>query len=134
MQPSRKKCESVELVKPVSDLNSHQLGRKSRIDLTFESSLSIFHLLVLICSFSLELKPPLRNQRSSFHISPLDSLHKSFPNDFRTHSKDANIIYLIMCIMPDNLEEFHDEQKQVRTTNERKRKLFMRLIEINDDL
>lgn len=35
-----------------------------------------------------------------------------FPNDFRAHSKDANIIYLIMCIMPDNLEEFH-EQKQV---------------------
>lgn len=35
-----------------------------------------------------------------------------------------------MCIMPSNLEEFY-EQKQVR---ERRRNLFMRLIEINDDL
>lgn len=61
-------------------------------------------------------------------------MNAHFPNDFRTHSKDANIIYLIMCIMPDNLEEIREQEQVTGEREELYRKLFMRLIEINDDL
>lgn len=36
--------------------------------------------------------------------------------------------------MPSNLEEFHEQKQVRREEEERHRNLFMRLIEINDDL
>lgn len=120
-----------------SKFKSHHLGcLKTRISWTFESLFNIFHLLVLICSFfsPLELSPPFRNQHSTPALLFPQPAPACIPNDFRTHSKDANIIYLIMCIMPDNLEEFHEQKQARETVKNGIGNLFMRLIEINDDL